>query len=252
MDDGWIKLHRKAISSMVFANPELWKLWCLCLMLANHKEDWVHIDGRNEPIRVMPGQFVTGRFALHAAYYPREKKENKSPKTVWRWLQILKKHENLTIKSFNKFTVITVENWNAYQVNDQQVTSRCPTGDQQVTTNKNVKNEKNNSPVVPKGTVGVEKTKTFKSWNEAEFASEIDKLSGEFSDSERKNFFEYWTERSALGKMRFQLEKTWDTSRRIKRARRIGVLSYNRNDQADHSGLHQKGIYKQEEYGNEF
>jgi len=143
MKQGYVCLWRKSIDSMVFANPEVWKLWCLCLMKANHKNRWISIDGWIEPIKVRPGQFITGRFSLHKDYYPRKKKINKSPRTVWRWLQILEKYDNLTIRNYNKFSIITINKWECYQTNDQQMTNRRPTDDQQMTTNNNDNNDKN-------------------------------------------------------------------------------------------------------------
>lgn len=31
------------------------------------------------------------------------------------------------------------------------------------------------------------------------------------------NFYSYWSEKAASGKMKFQLEKTWETSKRLKK-----------------------------------
>lgn len=143
MKKGYISLWRKSIDSMAFANPELWKLWCLCLMKANHKKGWVAIEEQSEPIKIEAGQFITGRYTLHKDYYKRKKKNNKSPYTVWRWLQILEKYENLSIKSYNKYSIITIRNWNMYNNNVQQVSNRCATGEQQVSTNNNDNNDNN-------------------------------------------------------------------------------------------------------------
>lgn len=147
MNNGFIKLYRKSIDSQVFQSAELWKLWCLCLLKANHKEGWFEIPGVIEPIKVMPGQFVTGRFELHKDYYPRKKKKQKTPLTVWRWLEKLKNMQNLNIETNNKYSVITINNWDSYQFkeskvehqNEQQVNNRRTTDEQQMITNKNVK-----------------------------------------------------------------------------------------------------------------
>ncbi len=40
---------------------------------------------------------------------------------------------------------------------------------------------------------------------------------GQFSNKMLQDFFDYWSEPNCRGKMRWQLEKTWDLSRRIKR-----------------------------------
>ena len=127
MREGWIRLYRKSIESPVFANEHLWKLWCLCLLKANHKTEYVPIEGIVEPIKINPGQFITGRYELHADYHQRRKGYKKrfpSPLTVWRWLHFLKNMQNLNIKSFSKYSIISINNWKPYQENEQQMNNR--------------------------------------------------------------------------------------------------------------------------------
>ena len=150
MNQGYIKLYRKSIDSQVFQNPHLWKLWTLCLMKANHKEAWVSVDHIIEPIKILPGQFITGRYSLHKEYYPKATKKQKSALTVWRWLLFLEKVGNLSIKTNNKYSIVTIINWETYQgdkkqneqVNEQQMNNKRTTDEQQMNTNKNVKNDK--------------------------------------------------------------------------------------------------------------
>ena len=143
MERGFVKLWRRSIDSAAFADPVLWKLWCLCLMKANHKTNYVPIEGIAEPVKVTPGQFITGRFALHKEMYPRKKKNQKSPSTIWNKLQILQNMRNLNIRSHAKYSIITISNWEQYQQNEQQANNRLTTGEQPANTNKNDKNEKN-------------------------------------------------------------------------------------------------------------
>ncbi len=147
MRQGYVKLYRKSIDSQVFQSPELWKLWCLCLMKANHKKEYVLIEGISKPVEILPGQFITGRFELHRDYYPKKKKNQKSPLTLWRWLQILENMQNLNISSYSKYSIITITNWAVYQEhevsdehqNEQQMNNRRTTDEQQMNTNKNDK-----------------------------------------------------------------------------------------------------------------
>jgi len=108
VETGYVKLWRKTLDSAVFTDPVLFKLWCLCLLLANHKENFVTIEGASAPVQIKAGQFLTGRFELHGAYYPRKKKNNKSPLTIWRKLKTLENMGNLNIKSYNKYSIITI------------------------------------------------------------------------------------------------------------------------------------------------
>jgi len=142
MECGWIKLHRKIIDSDVFADPMLFKLWCLCLLKANHKESHYKIDGVNMPVKMSPGQFITGRYELHKEFYPRKRKKNKSAITLWRKLQILENMDILNIKSYTKYSIISILNWNKYQQTEQRLNNNCTTAEQQLNTDKNDKKNK--------------------------------------------------------------------------------------------------------------
>ena len=152
MYDGYIKLWRKTIESEVFADPILFKLWCLCLMKANHKTNYVPIEGISRPIKVEPGQFITGRYSLHKEFYyrpsgGRHAKKEVSPQTLQRKLRLLENMQNLNINSYSKYSMITICNWSEYQSSEQQLNNSRTTAEQQLNTNKNdknVKNEKNN------------------------------------------------------------------------------------------------------------
>jgi len=147
---GWIKLHRKIRSNPVFNDLQLYRLWTICLLEASHAS-------REQPIgkqivSLEPGQFVTGRYDLHAMYNSGLKRsDHVAEYTVWRWLLALEKHGLVSINSSNKFSTVSVVNWSFYQEpeqqneqdNEQQVSSKRASNEQQVSTNKNVKNLKN-------------------------------------------------------------------------------------------------------------
>jgi hypothetical protein len=139
MSEGWICLHGKIRESAVFQDAELLKLWLLCLLSANHADAWVKVDRLAEPVLVKRGQFITGRYALHAAYYPKKKQSNKSASAVWRWLETLQKMGNFRVKTNSRFSLITIVNYERYQglatENEQQVNSRRTAGEQQTRTN---------------------------------------------------------------------------------------------------------------------
>jgi hypothetical protein len=91
---------------------------------ANWEENSVPIEGITQPVKLKPGQFITGRYELHAEYHQRRKgykKRYPSPITLWRWLKTLEKMELLTIKSFSKFSIITMSNWHIEQTEKQKV-----------------------------------------------------------------------------------------------------------------------------------
>jgi len=131
-NQGWIKLHRKIIDSAVFVHDGMFKLFCLCLMKANHHKAEVIIPGLLKPVLVKPGQFITGRNSLWEAYHQAHLRKNSrrkpapSAKTVFRWLSILQNRSILSIKSYSKYSIITVLNWKQYQQTVQQVSIKCP------------------------------------------------------------------------------------------------------------------------------
>lgn len=67
------------------------------------------------------------------------------------------------------------------------------------------------------GTAAPPPAKTFKNFSEQDFIEEIKKFSGRFEKSLLNNFFAYWKELSPGAKMRFQLEKTWQTDLRLEK-----------------------------------
>ncbi|WP_198546700.1 DnaD domain-containing protein [Alteribacter populi] len=80
-------------------------------------------------------------------------KDQLGEKTWWRYLLNLKKWGMLSVKSSNKYSVVTIDNYDVYQdsgnnidqQNDQQLTSKWPSSDQQLTTNNNVNNYNNDN-----------------------------------------------------------------------------------------------------------
>lgn len=151
MEIGYIKLYRKITNSFVWTNPNMLKLWMLCLMKASHKENKFLFNGKE--VVVSSGEFVTGRDAIAKEFnegVPRD--QQIVGRTLWRWIKKFETEQMLSIKSTTKYSVITVKNWNDYQVNDQQVSINRPSTVHQLSTNKNEKNDKNekNKDIPPK------------------------------------------------------------------------------------------------------
>lgn len=121
----WVKLHDKFLEWEWHDKPEMVALWLHLLLFANWK------DRRWHGIVVRRGQLVTGRQALSEA-------TGLSVRTIRTCLGRLIQTGEITIKSTNKFSVITICKYDSYQENenaiDQQVTSNRPTIDQQSTT----------------------------------------------------------------------------------------------------------------------
>lgn len=75
-------------------------------------------------------------------------------------------------------------------------------------------NEINNN--IDSGTTDVVKPKSFKALTDTEFYKQLKPFVNTYDSKMIRAFYDYWTEPNANGKMRFQLEKTWDSARRLK------------------------------------
>jgi hypothetical protein len=138
MNNGWIKLHRSIVDWEWYTDANTFRVFMHLLATANHKEArW-----RGNEVGVAQRITSSGGIAddLHL-----------SRQQVRTSLKKLEKTEEITVKSTNKFLLITLVKWREYQLDEvegnqqpnQQVTSKQPASNQQVTTNKNEKNNKN-------------------------------------------------------------------------------------------------------------
>src|SRR5690606_25892138 len=143
-------LHRKLKDNPVWTDPNYLKLWIYCLFEASHKAREQMVG--NEIIKLKRGQFITGRSALAEEMNRGVKpKQRLSERTWFRYLKNLEEWGMLSIKSTNKYSIITIDNYDIYQSvssktvqeSDQQMTNKCPTNDQQMSTNNNVNNDNN-------------------------------------------------------------------------------------------------------------
>ena len=127
-------LHRKLLDNPIFKNHKLLQVFLYCLLKASHKEHEQLVG--DQMVKLKAGDLVTGRKAISA-------KTGLTEQNVRTALNRLEKLNILTIKSTNKYSVISITKWISHQQSNQQVTNKQPASNQQVTTNNNVKNEKN-------------------------------------------------------------------------------------------------------------
>ena len=110
-NQGWVKLHRKFQDWEWADNPNMVCLFVHLLLMANHEE------GRWHGITVKPGQLIAGRKKLAEV-------TGISEQTIRTCLNTLKSTNELTLKSTNKFSLITIVKWEEYQGNDDKPTSK--------------------------------------------------------------------------------------------------------------------------------
>lgn len=131
---GWIKLHRKFQDWEWFNDSKIVHTFIHCLLSANHKpKKW-------RGITINPGQFISSQQHLSDAL-------GLSIRQIRTVLDKLKSTGELTVKTTNKYSIISITNWESYQMSDSQdvsqVTHQRQSNDNQMTTNKNVNNEEN-------------------------------------------------------------------------------------------------------------
>jgi len=99
-------LYRQALHNGWLQNHRMWAFWCFCLLKASHQNVEVTVGYQRIPLKA--GQFIFGR--LTAA------KELKMTERQIRTCQSsLISTGNLSVKTSNKFSIITVINWGSYQ-----------------------------------------------------------------------------------------------------------------------------------------
>ena len=143
MNTGFILLFRQITEWEWYQNPNTFRLFVHCLLMANFT------DGRFEGKDIKRGQFVTSLPSL-------SDQTRLSIRQVRVALDHLIMTGELTSKSYSKFRVITVVNYDKYQNNDRQIdsqmTDKRQADDSQVTAkrqqynnnNKETKEEGNN------------------------------------------------------------------------------------------------------------
>lgn len=142
--NGWIKLHRCLKDKAIFDNEKLLKVFIWCLLKATHRPH-EQLVGRQK-VLLQPGQFITGRNKAAAEL-------NMAPSTAWDYLKLLEANNTINIKSNNKFSIITIVNWMLYQMDNEisdnksnnKPDNKSTANQQQIDTNKNEKNNKNNT-----------------------------------------------------------------------------------------------------------
>lgn len=117
VSNGFILLHRKIVEWEWYQNPNTFRVFLHCLLMANFT------DGRFEGNDIKRGQFVTSLPSL-------SKQTSLSIQQVRTALDHLKSTGEITDTSTSKYRVITVVKYDQYQIDNRQNNSQS-TGEQQ-------------------------------------------------------------------------------------------------------------------------
>lgn len=111
MSKGWICLHRQLLEWEWYTDINATRLFLHCLLKANHKE-------KKWQGKIIPrGSFITGRSVL-------AKETGLSERQIRTSITKLKSTNDLTIKSTNKNSLVTVVNYGLYQDKAEQATNK--------------------------------------------------------------------------------------------------------------------------------
>ena len=184
---GWIKIHRKLLEWEWYSEPNTFRLFIHLLLKANHKVN------SHKGIKVEKGEIMTGLNLL-------EQQTGLSIQKIRTALKHLKSTNEITIKTSNQGTIIQIVKYKDYQIVTSEPTNDQQTGNKRPTTNKNKKN-----------------VKTINNRME-EFKNSLQPFLEKYGNEMLNDFYMHWTEKRELGrKMKFEMQQTWDFSRRLQR-----------------------------------
>jgi len=110
-ENGFVKIYRKMLTWEWMSSAKTAQLFLILLLLANHKDQsW-------QGMVIRGGQTVTSIDSL-------TKFTGQTAQSIRTGLKRLKSTSEITIKSTNKYTLITIEKWALYQSDDAKVTSK--------------------------------------------------------------------------------------------------------------------------------
>lgn len=223
MCNGWIKLHRKILDWEWFTSPSTLQLFIYLLLMANKE------DKKWRGILIKRGQLVTSVATI-------SEETKLSTQQVRTSLNRLKSTNEITSKTTNRFTLVTVCKYESYQLyeeveqqtkqqalqqtNNKQITNK----QQQLKNNKNIRNNKKESILTnvridEKATdapvVATTTTDDMELRKEKFYQSLVPYVAKYGKDMVRA-FYDYWTEKTYGGrKMRFEKQQAFEISKRL-------------------------------------
>ena len=134
--NGYIKLHRKLLNWEWYKDANTTRVFLHLLLIANYGES------RYRGVKIHPGQAVIGRRSLSNAL-------GLSEQQVRTALEHLKSTNEITIKSTNKFSVVTVVNWDLYQCDGEESTNKSTnkSTNDQPTSNHTIRNKEDKEDI---------------------------------------------------------------------------------------------------------
>lgn len=219
--EGWIKIHRKLQDWEWYKDSNMVHLFIHLLINANTE------DYKWKGVLIKRGQIAVGREAL-------SRQTGISERSIRTCINRLKSTSEVTIKSTSKFSVITICNYEYYQMKnnesdqhfdqhfDQQTTSQRPASDHNLRI-KNIEYKEYRENIDNKDSTRNKREGRNKNAAEAAlpkreklFYESLVPFVEKYGKDMIREFFDYWSEKNKSGtKMRFELQNTWETNKRL-------------------------------------
>lgn len=208
MAEGYVKMYRSVLDWEWYSDEAATRLFIHLLLTVNY------LPGRFRGEEVQPGSTITSLDNLAG-----ELGWNRSK--LRRTLDKLKATGEVTTKTTNHWTTVTLGNWAKYQGCDQQTdqpTANKPTNKRPTSEPTTGNNRRREEGEEGKNTEGRKRprtqTWTLEQFQEA-FRAVVHANPDRLAKAERTPFYQYWTEADLTGRMRFQSEKFFDVGRRM-------------------------------------
>ena len=186
---GWIKLHRKFIEWEWWGDMNTSRFFIYCLLRANHE------DRKWRGTVIKRGQFISSLNQMSS-------ESGLTSQQIRTCIKKLLSTHEITHKSTNRFSLITLVNYDNYQnINkqDNKPTNNQITNKQQTNNNKQEYKE----------------LKNIKNRKE-KFKKEI--FESNYPKAMLQEFYDYWSEPNKSGtKFKMEMQKTWDLGKRLSR-----------------------------------
>ena len=210
-EKGFIKLSRKFFDNVLWnekRNYSKAEAWIDLLQMAR-------FDIKPEKVMVKMNLITINRGELRASQRFLSVRWSWSLGKVNRFLNVLETERMLELRMEHLETIIKLSRYGDFnpiekeKMNANEFQTGTLTEHQQEQTKEGKKEEERKEDIPPK-------EKSFKLLTEKEFGLALGQYVSEFGKSTVRDFFEYWSEKSATGKMKFQLGKTWDSKKRLR------------------------------------
>lgn len=222
MCNGWIKIHRKILDWEWYDDGNVFRLFLHFLLTANTKDNRWHGTEIKRGQLIVTSEDISERLHLTRQQY----------RTA---LNKLTSTNEITTKSTNRYTIVTICKYESYQRYDdnnqpaEQPTEQ-PTNNQQITNkqphyknNKNIRSKEDkediftNVNISEKDATKVAPIKTMEE-RKADFKESLRQYVPIYGERMIQEFYDYWSESSENArKFRKEKQNTWDTAKRLAR-----------------------------------